>query len=496
MEAKRSKEVKERRDILASKAAAKATEVRELKNDRQGVLVQISVIESKKKALIEKRQAVEERCFELLEQMQIDKETEEEKIWNIPWSTVELKDGQPTDSAVARREKLVKESNNEIEKEFILECENTINKIKDIDKSLLTEIKSDSKNLSIPRTVNSLGDELSVSFGNYDGEKSSWNAYLSLYSDGVAIFNDQFLVEYKAVAGKTAPDIITASSSAMEEYIANTDMYNSLLNRGDPILYFELDYRVMAKEDTYPSEYVFIFDTLHVFNTISGWEVQTVKINKSINKTMIPEQNLRSGINEQWAKTKLKEEKRETKKEKRINKITNIAPWADQKSGSGSLNGIGIDFSSKYLDVYCDFRLLSWLSGDVICSIPYEIKSYKGRDNQDHYYFTDENPLVLGIGLGINKRFHVSSFHPALYYFFDLSYFHWSIIKERLGYKYDSADNSLGCINTIGLSCPIYTINNHFSFAIDFKYSIYSAFDTGVNISQFSIGGRLSCYKP
>ncbi len=504
LEVKRSKELKEQRDILASQASAKAAEVRELKYDRQGVIGQINVIESKKKALVEIRQAVEERCLELYEQMTEDRRTKEEEIRNKSWSPVELKDGQPTEKAIARREKDVEESNKKIEKEFITECENTIKANKEIDKNLLSEIRSDSKKLSIPRNVNSLGDELKVSYGTYDGEKAGWNAYLSLYSDGVAVFSDQFLIRYKAVTGKDAPDITTATSAVMDEYIANTDMYSSLLLRGDPILYFELDYRVMAEEDTKPSQYIFNFDTVHIFNTITGWEVQTTKLGKSINRTIIPEQNLEAGITEQWAKEKLKEEKKIAKQAKKIYKQSNIAPWADQSRGSGSLNGIGLDFSSKYWDFYCDIRISSWLSVDFLAAIPYHFshynKAFYNDSEEDDFYFNIDSPFILGGGLGINKRFHVSSFHPAIYYFFDLGYFVGSEI-ERKKYTYTSRDelenkSCLGCINILGLSCPIYNLNNSFVFAIDFKYSFYSAFGTGVNISQFSVGGRFSCYRP
>ena len=512
LEARRSKELKSQRDILASQASVKAAEVRELKYDRQGVLGQITVIESKKKALVEIRQTVEERCIDLFEQMQVSRLEAEEKIWNTPYNRVELKDGQPTDSAITRREKLVEESNKKIEKGFITECENIIKASKDIDRSLLAEIRSDSKSLSAYRTVNSLGDELSVSFGTFDGEQAGWNAYLSLYSDGVAIFSDQFLVGYKTVTGKPAPDITTASSAVMDEYIANTDMYNSLLTRGDPILYFELDYRVMAEEDSKPSQYVFYFDTIHVFNTITGWEVQTTKLGKSINKTMVPEQNLKNGITEQWAKSKLKEEKKaakkEAKKEKNKNKNYKIAPWADQSKGSGSLNGIGLDFSSKYWNIFCDLSFMPWAFIDILFAIPYETHKYNSTES----CFDINKPFILGFGLGINKRFHFSNFHPSIYYVIDLGYFSASELEkveydyiyyegwqayQTTGYRYETKErNSLGCINTFGLSCPIFALDNFLVFAIDFKFSVYSAFDTGVNIPQFSIGGRVSFYDP
>lgn len=116
-----------------------------------------------------------------------------------------------------------------------------------------------------------MGDELKVSFGTYEGSKNGWNAYLSLYSDGVLLYTDSFIVGYEAVSGKKAPDMATElNDSVIEEYTNNVDMYNSLLTRGDPIIYFELDYTATAEADDKPSEYKFNFNKIRVINTVSG----------------------------------------------------------------------------------------------------------------------------------------------------------------------------------------------------------------------------------
>ena len=102
LEAERSIALKTQRDQLAKDAAAKAAEVRKLKMEKQGVLGQINVIESKKKALVEIRQDVETRSQELYGQLKKDRESEEEKIRKKSFSTVELgSDGKPTERALA-----------------------------------------------------------------------------------------------------------------------------------------------------------------------------------------------------------------------------------------------------------------------------------------------------------------------------------------------------------------------------------------------------------
>ena len=82
LEAERSIELITQRDKLAQEAAAKAAEVRKLKMEKQGVLGQINVIESKKKALVEIRQGVENRSIELFNQMEADIKSEFERITN------------------------------------------------------------------------------------------------------------------------------------------------------------------------------------------------------------------------------------------------------------------------------------------------------------------------------------------------------------------------------------------------------------------------------
>ncbi|MDY5763766.1 MAG: hypothetical protein SPK10_03125, partial [Treponema sp.] len=244
LEAERSIALKTQRDQMAKDAAAKAAEVRKLKMEKQGVLGQINVIESKKKALVEIRQEVENRSQELYDQMLKDKASEESRIRNKSYSTVELgSDGQPTEQAKQRRENQVIKSNEDLTIKFFADCEAVKKATTSQDAALLAEIRNDQKNIVGNRTVSSMGDELKVSYGKYEGSKNGWNAYLSLYSDGILLYTDNFIVNYEALSDKKAPDMATELDDAViEEYTNNVDMYNSLLTRGDPIIYFEIDY--------------------------------------------------------------------------------------------------------------------------------------------------------------------------------------------------------------------------------------------------------------
>ena len=295
LEAERSIALKTQRDKMALEAAAKAAQVRKLKMEKQGVLGQINVIESKKKALVEIRQGVEDRCRELHEQLKKDIPAEENRIRNKTYSTVEQDSyGKPTEAALKRRENQVIASYKSLTEKFFTDCANVKNATTNQDSALLAEIRADQKALTVTRTVSSMGDELKVSFGNYEGSRNGWNAYLSLYSDGIQLYTDSFIVNYEALSGKKAPNMETEmNDSVIEEYTNNVDMYSSLLTRGDPIIYFELDYNVTAESDDAPSTYNFNFDTVRVINTVSEKTVQTSSLNKFQSRTMSPSQDLR-----------------------------------------------------------------------------------------------------------------------------------------------------------------------------------------------------------
>ena len=295
LEAERSIALKTQRDQMAKDAAAKAAEVRRLKMEKQGVLGQISVLESKKKALVEIRQGVEGRSQELYNQLVCDRASEEQKIRSKSYSTVELgSDGNPTAQAMQRRENQVVKSYEDLTNKFFADCDGVKQATMSQQNGLLTEIRADQKTLATTRTVSSMGDELKVSYGKYEGSKNGWNAYLSLYSDGILLYRDNFIVNYEALSGKKAPDMATELDDAViEEYTNNVDMYNSLLTRGDPIIYFEIDYNVTSEADNKPSQYKFNFNKIRVINTVSGKVTQTSSLNKVQPRTMMPEWDLR-----------------------------------------------------------------------------------------------------------------------------------------------------------------------------------------------------------
>lgn len=295
LEAERSIALKTQRDQMAKDAAAKAAEVRKLKIEKQGVLGQINIIESKKKALVEIRQNVEQCSQELYDQLVQDRKNEESRIRNKNYTTVELgSDGQPTEQSKTRRENQVKKSYEDLTSKFFADCEAVKQSTISQQQNLLQEIRADQKELGNIRTVSSVGDELKVSFGTYEGSQNGWNAYLSLCSDGLLLYTDNFIVNYEALSDKKAPNVEKELDDAViQEYANNVDMYNSLLVCGNPIVYFEIDYTVTVGKDDKDNQYEFNFNKLRVINTISGKTTQTKNLNIKRQITMKPMWDLR-----------------------------------------------------------------------------------------------------------------------------------------------------------------------------------------------------------
>ncbi|MDE7290793.1 MAG: hypothetical protein K2N58_01980 [Treponemataceae bacterium] len=300
-EAERTDDLKKERVILSAQAAAKAAEVRKLKMERQGVFGQINVIESKKKALVEIRQGIETRIEELRKQAEQDKTDEANRI-NGTWLSVELENGSPTEAAQRRHKNQIAEYNKQRDASFKEEAERVRTSATKQEEELLSEIRNDQQKIMGFRTVSSMGDELKVSYGAYNGKDNGWNAYLSLYSDGILMYQDTVFVAYKALTGKNAPNIEKSSDAEVQNYADTVDMYNSLLLRGDPILYFEIDYSVTAAPDYFPGKYTFDFQVPRVINTVTDIQLRTNARQKTLERTMSPVWDIRP-FNEQDAQS-------------------------------------------------------------------------------------------------------------------------------------------------------------------------------------------------
>lgn len=275
-ESERTIEFITKRDELAKIAEEKASKIRKTQYEKMDILGEIGILESKKKAIVDIHKAAEHRCIELHKQFMNDRKSEEKKIKDKIYTSVELENSKPTQAALLRRGQQILASNKALYKKFIENTDIIKETVVAQENSLISEIRSEQKKLEKIRTVTSMGEELKVAYGSFSTKNKGWEIFISFYSEGVLLYNGIFILSYEALVGKKAPDIATElNDTVIKEYSENVEMYNSLFARGTPLLSFELDYMVKSENDDKPSEYIFEFKEIRVNNITNGKILQT-----------------------------------------------------------------------------------------------------------------------------------------------------------------------------------------------------------------------------
>ena len=278
-DAERSEAQKNRINAMSEELNTKLQSVMNKKFDKESVLSQIKIIELKKKALVEVQQEIDGERNEILDFANDLIAKKKNEINNREPRTVEKdRQGNLTESAIANRKKEI-----EIESERILkQAQEDIKQIKDkIDKhnsDLLKEIYDDYSKLG-SRNISTLGGELSVTYSNYDGNLDGWNLNITVKSDDVIIFQTTSFLSYEEHTGKKP--VKNYNDGNFEDFANEVDYYESLFQRGEPILTYEIDYSVKPLSLNHPSEYLFSFNTLKYYDTkdlsIKGDKIKSSK---------------------------------------------------------------------------------------------------------------------------------------------------------------------------------------------------------------------------
>ncbi|MBD5442475.1 MAG: hypothetical protein HDR34_03570 [Treponema sp.] len=300
-DAKRNEEQKKKRNKMEKEAEEKIRQLREKRMESATILQQLSMIESKKKALVEIREDVEALVEESNDALQKELDAEIQSIQDKPYRPAELDaNGNLTEKARKIREG----KQQKIEDEYNGNNK-TKGKKKDAEEKirsatirqeydLYNEIISDYEKIKKTQTLTSASEnaDLRYSIGVYDGSSYSWQAQLFVYSDGVLLWQYNMPLSYKKLTGKDPdPD----DDEKLEEYYDLVDLYISWFMRDSPILTFELDYNIEAYPDDTPSTYRFNFTQIQIKETVSGKRLDTIHLkNASIVRTMTPVYDIRT----------------------------------------------------------------------------------------------------------------------------------------------------------------------------------------------------------
>ncbi|WP_288568147.1 SUMF1/EgtB/PvdO family nonheme iron enzyme [uncultured Treponema sp.] len=253
----------------------------------------ITTIEAKKKALSEIRQSVENECIELHDKMKLVEAEQALKILEAEWTSVEMNDGQPTEAAKQRRVNKVSANHNAMLEKFYADCDAVFQKTAARQNALINDINADYKKIAQSETLSSADGALTVSFGEYDGDKYGWNVELCVYSDGIMLLNDTFILKYESIAGKKAPDLASATDAQLAEYADNTDLYSSLFARGVPVITVEADIKAVPAPENKPSLYTLNISEVRAINTLTGKIVQKDTVNRQAELSLKPKFDMR-----------------------------------------------------------------------------------------------------------------------------------------------------------------------------------------------------------
>ncbi|MGP1587007.1 MAG: hypothetical protein ACTTHG_01540 [Treponemataceae bacterium] len=261
-DAKRSAEQKKHLESLSLNLSKKVASIRDMNFKNASILTQISVIEAKKKALIEIREGLNSEIEDIENSAEEHFQKKKAEIENVPWRMGELdSNNYPIPEAVKERGKKIEKEYKAVQDEKNLNIELRKNAIEKEFDSLLSDIRSDMSKIQKKRTAYSLHNELKVSYGKYDGARKSWTVFVYFYDNNILLYQTQFELKYAALTGEKVVDVMSSA------YLDRVDFYNSLFQRGEPVLAYELDYYAKAKPDNFPSTYDFLFKEIRISET-------------------------------------------------------------------------------------------------------------------------------------------------------------------------------------------------------------------------------------
>ena len=257
-DAARSEEQKKKILDVSKEVNAKVAELRKMKMNRQSSLGMQRLTELKKATLIEIRENMKDEQEAIASKYQKEYEEKINEINNRPWRAAELSKGEPIPNAIYKRNR--EKESLRIDYEIkIKEEQNSIERVlSPSEKELLSGISVDLSTLE-ERTfsANTLNGELIVTIGEYDGIKKSWDIEYSVLCDGIELYSDIGEIKYSDL------EAIRPSGMTYEDAV---DMYISLFRCNEPVLTFEVTYKVKAIRHLV-STYEYNFDAIKVFDT-------------------------------------------------------------------------------------------------------------------------------------------------------------------------------------------------------------------------------------
>ncbi|MGP1577072.1 MAG: hypothetical protein ACTTH7_06225 [Treponema sp.] len=242
----------------------------------------LRIVERKKQSMYDLRSSTVEKIKAYYLQEDADCEKKVAQIENEPYSTVE-KDQKGKITRLAKKERKTKikavQEESHARKQSYLQAQFDI--LYPAYETIRTEANGDSAKLKEQKDSSLVNNNI-LRFGNYDGSKKAWVAYVDLILANEHISSEKILIPYKNITGLTGTYKTDAEKIAYNETV---EEYNSYFANNIPVIYVEVHYEIYPNSAKYPSQYS-ITITSYVFKKIETDEVIYTVHAKSGTKTL------------------------------------------------------------------------------------------------------------------------------------------------------------------------------------------------------------------
>lgn len=242
----------------------------------------IRILEKKKQGLLSLKDGMVSKTKDYYIQENTDCEKKVTQIENAPYSSVEKdQNGKITKLAKKERQekvKIVKKESQERKQKYL---ETQYASIAPSYEIIRQEVNKDITNLKEQKEYSLLNSNL-LRFGNYDGAKECWVAYVRLILAGEEVSSEKILIPYKNITGLSGG---YKTESEKKDYNATVEEYNSYFANNIPVIYVEINYDITPISVKNPSQYKIKINS-YIFKKIENNEVIYTAKARSSTKTL------------------------------------------------------------------------------------------------------------------------------------------------------------------------------------------------------------------
>lgn len=229
----------------------------------------LRILERKKQSMYDLKSSTVAKIEKYYLQEDEDCEKKVSQIEHAPYSAIE-QDHNGKITRLAKKERKAKmkavQEESAARKQNYLEAQFDI--LYPAYETIRAEVNTDTANMKEQKESSLVNNDI-LRFGNYDGSKNAWVAYVNLIVAGEHVSTEKILIPYKNITGLTSTYKTDEEKNAYNETV---EEYNSYFANNIPVIYGEVYYEIYPRSAKYPSQYS-ITITSYVFKKIETDEV-------------------------------------------------------------------------------------------------------------------------------------------------------------------------------------------------------------------------------